>query len=152
MKKILFLVFALYLLRIGLSAEADTFSKDVELNLDILDVRESINLRQPTITEDIQLVPPEPQSIEDVTGDIETFSEEEITDSAEEVTETIEEFAEPEAPIEETLEEEFTDSETPVEEMIEEEIAEEATDIVPEESQITEEELDEYQEEEMADN
>ncbi len=68
MKKILFLVFALYLLRIGLSAEADTFSKDVELNLDILDVRESINLRQPTITEDIQLVPPEPQSIEDVTG------------------------------------------------------------------------------------
>jgi len=128
MRRIFLATFAFCLLQIGFSAEADTFSKDVKLNLDVLDVRESIALREPTIPEDVYLIPPEPELIDDV----EDFSQGETI----EPTETTEEIVDSEATADEMTEE-----------YVEEEVTEEATDIVPEESEVSEEEsIEEYEE------
>ncbi|HAE75145.1 MAG TPA: hypothetical protein DCG52_02005, partial [Alphaproteobacteria bacterium] len=76
MNRLAFAILTCCLLQIGSTAKTETFSKNVELNLDVLDVRESIDLREPSVPEEIDLIPPEPALIEDV----EEFAQDEATE------------------------------------------------------------------------
>ena len=137
MNRLAFAILTCCLLQIGSTAKTETFSKDVELNLDVLDVGESIDLREPSVSEKIDLIPPEPALIEDV----EEFAQDEATELAEEV----------EATTPDEVVEEYVDEEEYVDQEVTEEATEEATDIVPEESEVSEEEIVEEYEEEVTD-
>ena len=56
MNRLAFAILTCCLLQIGSTAKTETFSKDVELNLDVLDVGESIDLREPSVSEKIDLI------------------------------------------------------------------------------------------------